>query len=59
VATSKDGLTFGKERLVVAQGGDPDILPTGGGTYLMYYGADLGSAGFGIKVARSIGPVVP
>lgn len=59
VSTSKDGVAFGKEKLVVLQGGDPDILPAGGGKYLMYYGADLGSSGFGIKVARSIGSVVP
>ncbi len=58
-STSRDGVTFGKEKLVVTGGGDPDILAAGRGKYLMYYGADLGASGFGIKVARSIGTVAP
>lgn len=59
VSTSTDGVTFGKEKLVIPQGGDPDIISAGKKTSLMYYGADLGAQGFGIKVARSVGAVVP
>lgn len=57
-STSTDGIKFGKERLVIQGAGDPDILANGAGS-LMYYGADLGADGFGIKVAKSVGKVVP
>lgn len=57
-STSTDGIKFGNEKLVVQGAGDPDILANGK-TYLMYYGADLGADGFGVKVAKSVGKVVP
>ena len=57
-STSTNGVTFGNERLVIAGAADPDILPNGAGS-LMYYGADLGADGFGVKVAKSVGKVVP
>lgn len=57
-STSTDGVHFGSERLVIAGAGDPDILANGAGA-LMYYGADLGAEGFGVKVAKSVGKVVP
>ncbi|MDP1876789.1 MAG: hypothetical protein Q8M17_04415 [Actinomycetota bacterium] len=60
VSTSKDGINFSKEKLVVVGGGDADIIrAASGGGYLMYYGADLGGNNFGIKVAKSIGKVIP
>lgn len=60
VSTSTDGVTFRKERSVLAGGGDPDILPIGRNTGLLYYGADLGEGeGFGIKVARSTTGLMP
>ena len=58
VSTSKDGLHFGSERLLFAGSADADILPNGSKA-LMYYGADLGAVGFGVKVAKSTGKVVP
>ena len=57
-STSTDGVKFANERLVVQGAGDPDILANGAGA-LMYYGADLGAEGFGVKVAKSVGKVVP
>lgn len=60
VSTSKNGVTFSNEKSVMTGGGDPDILPTGKTSGLMYYGADLGSGlGFGINVAKSTGNIVP
>lgn len=59
VSTSSDGVRFSKEKLVVVGAGDPDILAAGRGRYLMYYGADLGASGFGVKVATSVGKVIP
>jgi hypothetical protein len=57
-STSKDGVHFSGERLVIAGSADADILANGKGA-LMYYGADLGAEGFGVKVAKSVGKVVP
>ena len=60
VSASKNGVTFSNEKAVITGGGDPDILPTGKNSGLMYYGADLGAElGFGIKVAKSTGNIVP
>jgi len=59
MSTSRNGVTFRKERVVMAGGGDPDLLAAGRKRFLMYYGADLGAQGFGVKVARSTRPVVP
>ncbi|MSO27937.1 MAG: hypothetical protein EXQ60_07770 [Candidatus Nanopelagicales bacterium] len=60
VSTSKNGVSFSGEKSVITGGGDPDILPAAKDTALLYYGADLGSGlGFGIKVAKSTGKVVP
>ena len=60
VSASKNGVTFSNEKAVITGGGDPDILPTGKNSGLMYYGADLGAElGFGIKVAKSTGTIVP
>lgn len=59
VSTSKNGVTFTREKTVMAGGGDPDIVRVGKKKWLMYYGADLGADGFGVKVAVSTKPVVP
>lgn len=59
VSTSKNGIRFRNERSVIPGGGDPDIVRVGKKKWIMYYGADLGDGNFGIKVARSKGPVVP
>ncbi len=59
VSSSKNGVTFTGERTVIAGGGDPDIVRVGKKKWLMYYGADLGAAGFGVKVAASTKTVVP
>lgn len=59
VSTSKNGITFTGEKSVIQGGGDPDIVRVGKKKWLMYYGANLGGDNFGIKVAKSKGPVVP
>lgn len=59
VSTSKNGITFSNERSVIAGGGDPDLVRVGKNKWLMYYGADLGGGNFGVKVAKSVRPVVP
>ena len=60
VSTSKDGVTFANERSVMAGGGDAELIAAGKNRRLMYYGADLGSGqGFGVKVAKTTGPLVP
>jgi len=59
VSTSDDGVHFSGEKLVIEGSADADIIPAASGRYLMYYGADLGADGFGVKVARSVSPVVP
>jgi len=59
MSTSKNGVSFTRERSVIEGGGDPDIVRVSKNKWLMYYGADLGGGNFGIKVARSTGPVVP
>ena len=59
VSTSKNGISFTGEKSVIAGGGDPDIVRLNKKSWLMYYGADLGGGEFGIKAAKSIGPVVP
>ena len=59
MSTTKNGTRFTKERAVMEGGGDPDLVRVGKNKWLMYYGADLGQAGFGVKVAKSTGAVVP
>jgi hypothetical protein len=60
VSTSRNGVTFGKERSVMAGGGDGDVLAAGKKGGLMYYGYKLpGSAGFGVNVARTTTSLVP
>ena len=58
VSSSKDGVHFTGEKLVIAGSGDPDILANGASS-LMYYGADGGAVGFVVDVAKSVGKVVP
>ena len=58
VSTAKDGVHFKGEKLVVPGSADADIIANGASS-LMYYGADLGAQGFGVKVAKSVGKVVP
>ncbi len=59
VSTSKNGIKFSSEKTVIQGGGDPDIVRVGKKKWLMYYGANLGGENFGVKVAKSKGPVVP
>ncbi|MCX6414656.1 MAG: hypothetical protein NTU77_08660 [Actinobacteria bacterium] len=59
VSTSKDGINFSKEKFVMAGSADQDIIKLSNGKALMYYGADLGAEGFGVKVARAVGNIIP
>lgn len=60
VSTSKNGVTFGAERSVISRGGDAEVIAAGKKGGLFYYGADLGGGqGFGVRVAKSSGPLVP
>ncbi|MBU6245599.1 MAG: hypothetical protein KGP12_10345 [Actinomycetales bacterium] len=60
VSTSKDGITFGGTKYVVAGAGDPDIIMAGKSAWIMYYGAEVSpSTGFGVFAAKSIGDVIP
>ena len=59
VSTNKNGITCTGEKSVKQGGGDPDIVRVGKKKWLMYYGANLGGDNFGIKVAKSKGPIVP
>ena len=40
-------------------GGDPHVIRLSDGKVLMYYGDNLGADGFGVRVAKAIGNVVP
>ena len=40
-------------------GGNPDIIRLSDGKALMYYGDNLGADGFGVRVAKAIGNIVP
>ncbi|MFA7323355.1 MAG: hypothetical protein WC005_03255 [Candidatus Nanopelagicales bacterium] len=60
MSTSANGTSFGKEKFVIAGGGDPDIVSNGKGKWLMYYGSEVSPAvGFGVLAAKSIGNAVP
>jgi hypothetical protein len=59
VSTSTNGISFTGEKSVIAGGGDPDIVRLNKKSWLIYYGANLGGGEFGIKAAKSTGPVVP
>ncbi len=59
VSTSTNGVTFGRERSVMERGGDGDLITAGKSGSLMYFGADIGGGEFGVKVARTPGPLVP
>ena len=58
-STSTDGINFSKEKFVMPSGGDPDIIRLSDGKALMYYGDNLGADGFGVRVAKAIGKIVP
>ena len=59
VSTSTDGINFSKEKFVMPNGGDPNIIRLADGKALMYYGDNLGAEGFGVRVAKAIGNIVP
>lgn len=59
VSISTNGVRFVRERSVMDRGGDGDLITAGKSGSLMYYGADIGGGEFGVKLAKTAGPLVP
>ncbi|MCX6433961.1 MAG: exo-alpha-sialidase [Actinobacteria bacterium] len=60
VSTSRNGISFSKEKLVIAGAADADIIAAGKAKWLMYYGTEVSTdIGFGVFLARSRGNAIP